>query len=408
MDFETIPGLADFTKQFDDFFREEMKKAPPRWESATDGMTNTPEGLAFARNMSRELGKRGWLAMGWPEKYGGSKKSVFEQFAFSNSMTYWKAPGVNPFGLLILAPILLAIGTEEQKERFLPPIARGEIWWAQLWSEPDAGSDLAAVQTFAERDGDYYIINGHKTWTSYAHHCEWAHALVRTSRELKRSRGLTFLMLDMKSPGITMHLRPEMYSHGKVEAHFNDVFLDDVKVPVANRIGEENDGWRVVRYAGIFHRGEVARLGVLKRELSELINFCKEMKWQGEPLAKNPLVRQRLAQIAVAIEAGLAIGKHSLWGQHKLVLGEPVDAVENNVRSSSLKYGTNELYQHLIYTGCQIMGLYSQLKSESKWAPLYGRYEHEYQVCLGHNQGGGSTEIQKNIIAWEGLGLPRT
>lgn len=407
MDFEPIPGAAELRKQFDDFFREEMKKAPPGWENtATDQAT--PEGYAFAKHMAHEMGKRGWLSMGWPKKYGGSEKSIYEQFAFNEALARWKAPGVNPFGVLILAPILLFAGTEEQREKHLPPIARGEIWWAQLWSEPDAGSDLASVETFAQREGDYYIVNGHKVWASGAHHCEWGHALVRTSRELKRSRGVSYLLIDMKSPGVTTNLRPEMSSHRKVDAHFNDVFLDNVKVPVANRIGEENDGWRVVRYAGIFHRGEVARLVGLSLDLAELINFCKETKWQGEPLANNPLVRQRLAQISVAIQAGMAAGQHSLWGQEKLILGEPVDAVENNVRASSLKYNTNELYQHLIYTGCQIMGLYSQLKKDSKWAPLYGKFEKEYQFCLGHNLGGGSTEIQKNIIAWEGLGLPRT
>ncbi len=406
MDFEPIPGLAEMRKEYDDFFREEMKKAPPRWEGTEEDMA-THEGHAFTRYMSRELGKRGWVCLAWPKKYGGSEKSIFEQLAFNEAIAYWKAPGVDKFGAGMVGPTLLAVGSEEQKERFLPPIARGEVVWAQLWTEPNAGSDLASAETFAQREGDYYIVNGQKIWTSGAHHADWGFAVVRTSRELTRSRGLSYLLFDLRSPGITINPLPTMSSHRKQEAYFNEIFLDNVRVPVTNRVGEENDGWRIIRATMNFERSGIAEYGVMKRELAELIEFCKETKWQGEPLANNPLMRDHLAQVAIDIEAGLASAHHVLWGQYKLFLGKESPS-DQAARSSSLKYYYTELEQRFANIGCQIMGLYSQLKRESKWAPFYGRFERSYQSSPGENLAGGSTEIQKNIIAWEGLGLPRT
>ncbi|MFC2005736.1 acyl-CoA dehydrogenase family protein [Chloroflexota bacterium] len=406
MDFEPVPGTAELRKQYDDFFREEMKKAPPGWENTSDDLT-TPDGNAFARYMSRELGKRGWVCLAWPKKYGGLEKSIFEQLTFNESRVYWGAPGVDQFGVNMIGPTILSVGTEEQKERFLPPIARGEIWWAQLWSEPNAGSDLAAVQTFAQREGDCYIVNGQKIWTSGAHHADWGFAVVRTSRELTRSRGLSYLMIDLKSKGVDIRPLPTMSSHRKQLAYFNEIFLDSVRVPVENRIGEENDAWRIIRSTMNFERSRIAVFSEIKRELSELVEFCRETKWQGEPLSNNPMVRNRLSQMAIDIEAGLASARHVLWGQHKLFIGKE-SPVDQATRSSSQKYYLTKLAQQFYYTGCEILGLYSQLKRESKWAPLAGKFEREYQETIGHNIAAGSTEIQKNIIAWEGLGLPRT
>ncbi len=405
MDFEPIPGLAEMRKEYDDFFREEMKKAPSGWEGGSEDMA-THEGHAFARYMSRELGKRGWVCLAWPKKYGGSEKSLFEQLAFNEARAYWEAPGVDSFGAGMIGPTILAIGSEELKERFLPPIARGETWWAQMWSEPNAGSDLANVETFAQREGDYYIVNGQKIWTSGAHHADWGFAVVRTSRELARSRGISYLLIDLRSPGITINPLPTMSSHRKQEAYFNEIFLDNVRVPVANRVGEENEGWRTIRASMNFERSNIGDYIAMRRDLSELIEFCKETKWQGEPLVNNPLMRDRLAQLAIDIEVGLASAHHVLWGQYKLFLGEERPG-DQGTRSSSLKYFRSELVQRFAYIGCQVMGLYCQLKRESKWAPLYGRFERGYQSSPGRNIAAGSTEIQKNIIAREGLGLPR-
>jgi len=407
MDFEPVPGAAELRKQYDDFFREEMKKVPPGWEQTPEDLA-TKEGWDFHLYMARELGKRGWLCLSWPKKYGGLEQSIFEQLAFNEARAYWKAPGWDQFGCGMIGPTLLAMGTEAQKEKFLPPIGRGEVMWCQLWSEPNAGSDLAAAQTFAQREGDDYIVNGQKIWTSGAHHADWGFTVVRTSRELTRSRGLSYLLIDLKSPGVTIRPLPTMSSHRKKEAYFNEVFLDNVRAPVTNRVGEENDGWRITRSTMNFERSGVAQYGAMKRELNEIIEFCRKTKWQGKPLIDDPFTRHRLAQIAIDVEAGLAAAMHILWGQHKLFLGQPIDPRETAARSSSLKYYRTELSQRYVYIGCQILGLYSQLKRESKWAPLYGSFENSYQAVPGGNIAAGTTEIQKNIIAWEGLGLPRT
>ncbi len=295
MDFEPITGTEELRKEFDDFFREEMKKAPPGW-GISAGVQEAEEGRAFVKHMARELGKRGWLCLSWPKKYGGLEKSIFEQLAFNESRAYWKVPAADMQGTAMLGPTLFSFGTEEQKERFLLPIARGEVTWAQLWSEPNAGSDLASLETFAQREGDYYIVNGQKIWTTAAHTADWGFTLVRTSKELRRSRGITYLLIDLKSPGITVRPLPTMDMRRKEEAHFNEVFLDNVRVPVENRVGEENGGWAVTRATMNAERSGMAMIGERKRSLRELVEFCKETKWQDEPLLNNPLLRHRLAE----------------------------------------------------------------------------------------------------------------
>jgi len=407
MDFEPIAGTEEVRKEFEDFFREVMKDAPLGWSNSQDDLATT-EGWAFHRSVAHELGKRGWLSLSWPKKYGGLGRSIFEQLTFNEVMAYYRAPGLDIFGVLMLAPTLLSMGTEEQRQEFLPPIARGEVTWAQLWSEPDAGSDLANTHTMAVREGDHYIVNGQKVWTSGAHRADWAFAVVRTSKEMTRSRGLSYLLVDLKSPGIEIRPLPTMSSRSrKVEAYFNEVFLDDVTVPVKNRVGEENGGWAVTRSTMNFERSGIAAFGEMKRSLHELIEFCKETKWRGRPLVEDPLVRYRLAEIAVGIEAGLATSRHLLWGQHK-VEEEEVPPTEMVARASSMKYYQSELSQRFAYVGCQAMGLYGQLKRESKWAPMAGKFERLYQSTLGGNIAGGTTEIQKNLVAWAGLQLPRT
>lgn len=214
-------------------------------------------------------------------------------------------------------------------------------------------------------------------------------------------------MIDLRSPGITISPLPTMGSYHHKPAELSEVFLDNVRVPVANRVGEENDGWRLIRSTMDFERSEITQFGAMKKDLSELIEFCRETKWQGEPLINNPRVRDRLVQLAIDIEVGLASARHLLWGQYKLFLGEQRPG-DQTPRSSSLKIYWSELTQRFATMACEILGLYSQLKRESKWAPMDGKWESEYLTFPGRNIAAGSTEIQKNIIAWEGLGLPRT
>jgi alkylation response protein AidB-like acyl-CoA dehydrogenase len=247
------------------------------------------------------------------------------------------------------------------------------------------------------RKGDEYVVNGQKIWTSGAHRADWGFMLARTNPEEKRSRGLSFFLVDMKTPGITV--RP---LHSMARGHmFNEVFLDDVHVPVHNRVGEENQGWIASQMTSNFERSMIDLFSHAKRELEELVEFCKETKWGNEPLADDPRVRHKLAQLAIDIEAGLAYSHTVVWNQIKggLMTAAPLAA--------AAKVMATELTQRLNYTGCEIMGMYGQVTT-SRWAPMRGKFENYYQVCMGLNMGGGTSEVMRNLVASMGLGLPRS
>ncbi len=397
MDFRFTPEEEALRKEFDDFFKEEMKKAPPQWGTSMEAIFGIDECWEFHEQTARKLAAKDWLARPWPREYGGQDASLVEQFIFNDVMGYHRGAGVDHWGIALLAPTLLFSANDEQKREHLPPIARAEIFWTQLWSEPGAGSDLASLTTRAVRDGDDYIISGQKTWTSGGHRADWGFMLARTNPEEKRSRGLSFFLVDMKSPGIT--IEPILNLEG---SHlFNEVFLDDVRVPARNMVGGENQGWVASQMTSNFERSMIQLFAYLTRELEELVEFCKEPKWGGEVLANNPLVRHTLAQLAIEIEAGRAFSYSILWEQMKggLIMAAPLAA--------AAKALATELVQRFTYAGSEILGLYGQVK-ESRWAPLQGRFEKEYQLCPGLNMAGGTSEIMRNLICSLGLGLPRS
>ena len=397
MDFRFTPEEEALRKEFDDFFKEEMKKAPPQWGTSMEAIFGIDECWEFHKQTARKLAAKDWLARPWPREYGGQEASLVEQFIFNDVMGYHRGAGVDHWGIMLLAPTLLFSANDEQKREHLPPIARAEIFWTQLWSEPGAGSDLASLTTRAVRDGDDYIVSGQKTWTSGGHRADWGFMLARTNPEEKRSRGLSFFLVDMKSPGIT--IEPILNLEG---SHlFNEVFLDDVRVPARNMVGDENQGWVASQMTSNFERSMIQLFAYLTRELEELVEFCKEPKWGGEVLANNPLVRHTLAQLAIEIEAGRAFSYSILWEQIKggLIMAAPLAA--------AAKVLATELVQRFTYAGSEILGLYGQVK-ESRWAPLQGRFEKEYQLCPGLNMAGGTSEIMRNLICSLGLGLPRS
>ena len=397
MDFRFTPEEEALRKEFDDFFKEEMKKAPPQWGTSMEAIFGIDECWEFHEQTARKLAAKDWLARPWPREYGGQEASLVEQFIFNDVMGYHRGAGVDHWGIMLLAPTLLFSANDEQKREHLPPIARAEIFWTQLWSEPGAGSDLASLTTRAVRDGDDYIVSGQKTWTSGGHRADWGFMLARTNPEEKRSRGLSFFLVDMKSPGIT--IEPILNLEG---SHlFNEVFLDDVRVPARNMVGGENQGWVASQMTSNFERSMIQLFAYLTRELEELVEFCKEPKWGGEVLANNPLVRHTLAQLAIEIEAGRAFSYSILWEQIKggLIMAAPLAA--------AAKVLATELVQRFTYAGSEILGLYGQVK-ESRWAPLQGRFEKEYQLCPGLNMAGGTSEIMRNLICSLGLGLPRS
>ena len=397
MDFRFTPEEETLRKEFNDFFKAEMKYAPPEWGTSMEAIFGLDACWEFHRKLARKLAAKGWISRPWPREYGGQDASLVEQFLFSEVMGYNRGAGVDHWGITLLAPTLLVSANEEQKKEHLPPIARAERFWTQLWSEPGSGSDLASLTTRAVRNGDDYIVNGQKTWSSGAHRADWGFLLARTNLNEKRSRGLSFFLVDMKAPGIT--IKPILGLDG---SHlFNEVFLDDVRVPARNMVGEENQGWIASQMTSNFERSMIALFSYLKRELEELVEFSRETERDGRPLSENPLIRHRLAQMAIEIDIGRSYSYSVLWNQIKggLVMAAPLAA--------GAKILATEMVQRFNFSAYQIIGPYAQVK-ESRWSPLKGRYEKECQQCLGLSMAGGTSEIMKNLICAMGLGLPRS
>ncbi|HEY48858.1 MAG TPA: pimeloyl-CoA dehydrogenase large subunit [Dehalococcoidia bacterium] len=397
MDFRFNPEQEALRKEFDDFFREEMAKAPPEWGTSMEAMFGLDVCWEFHKKMAKKLAAKGWLSRAWPREYGGQDAPLIEQFIFSEVQGYYRGAGVDPWGVGMLAPTLLYGGSDEQKKEHLPPIARAELFWTQLWSEPGAGSDLASLTTRATRDGDDYVVNGQKIWTSGAHRADWGFMIARTNPEEKRSRGISFFLVDMKSPGITIN--PVLSLEG---SHlFNEVFFDDVRVPARNMVGKENEGWLASQMMSNFERSMIILFSFLRRELEELVEFCKETKRGGKPLAENPHIRHKLAQLAIDIETGRAFAYFIVWNQEKHGL------IAAGSYAAAAKVLATELNQRFSYIGCEILGLYGQVEY-SKWAPLNGKYEKEYLQSISLNMGGGTSEVMRNLVCSLALGLPRS
>lgn len=393
MDFSlTQEDQATRTEMFE-FCEELGRGGPPELTGAPEDKWLTDEGFGHNTCCWREIAGKGWLSIDWPREYGGQGRSRICKAFLSEAMSYHRISG--DAGVGIVAPTVLAFGTEEQKQRFLPGIALGTTQWCQLWSEPDAGSDLANVSTRGIREGEWHVVNGQKTWSTGAHRADWGFMLVRTDPRAKpKHRGLSYLLVDMKSPGISVRpLLSTSLRHG-----YNDVFFDDVRIPAENRIGEENEGWRIVRRSMNFERSGLGFLGKLDRMLEQLVAYCNDTHENGTPLWASLVIRDRLAEIACELAASRALSYRVIWMQEAGLAG--------SVEASAVKVRAAELNVRLAHLGNQILGPFGQVK-RSGWAPLEGVYEDEYQSSMGLLLAAGTNEIQKNVIAWEGLGLPR-
>ena len=244
------------------------------------------------------LNERGWLANHWPEEYGGPGWGAVEKFIFDTECALAGGPRIVPFGVNMLGPVLIKFGNEAQKKYWLPRILSGEDWWCQGYSEPGAGSDLASVKTTAVRQGDHYIVNGQKTWTTQGQHANMIFCLVRTDREAKAQSGISFLLVDMKSPGV--ELRPIRTLDGDKEV--NEVFFTDVKVPVENLVGEENKGWTYAKYLLTYERTGIAGVGFCIAALAKLKVIAAKVMKNGKPLDQDPLFAARMAQVEIDLE----------------------------------------------------------------------------------------------------------
>ncbi len=394
MDFKTTEQEETFRHEVRNFFEAEF---PLQFLQELE--EEAPEERKLYDECVRRLARKGWLGIGWPKEYGGMECSVIEQLIYYIEM-YLRLPPkvINPVGVAtaLAAPVIMKFGSEELKKEYLPRIMKGKTTFCLGYSEPTAGSDLVGLQTRAVADGDEYVINGQKTFTTaaeYATHC-WLSA--KTDPEAtKRSKGISLFILDMKTPGITVRGVLTM-SRFRV----NDVFLHDVRIPKKNLVGEENQGWIYITRALSHERlGFGVQAAILKHTFDELVLYAKETCRNGEPLYKDSILRHKLAQLVIELEVARLLAARLVWMLEKGVVAYH--------ESSIAKVFVTELEQRLANTGMQILGLYGQLKKGSKWAPLMGRIEDAYRHSIMGTIGGGSNEVQRLIIAIAGLGLPR-
>src|SRR5215469_3445478 len=295
MDLRYTPEELAFRGELRAFFRDNLP-ADIR-ERMRLGHTPSKEDIV---RWQRILNQRGWAAYSWPKECGGPGWTPVERMIFLEENQLAPAPEVSSFNITMIGPVLIQFGTEDQKQRFLPRAANLDDWWCQGFSEPGAGSDLASLKTAAKREGEYYIVNGQKIWTSTAHHADWCFVLVRTNPNAKkRQEGISFILVDMKTPGITV--RPIISIDGS--HHLNEVFFDDVRVPVANRVYEENKGWDVAKFLLGNERTGIARLGKSKERIKLAKTQAHEMREGGRPLSEDPEFRRRIAALETELKS---------------------------------------------------------------------------------------------------------
>jgi len=398
MEFKFNKKEAAFYEEVEDFLKKELPSDWPEkslhWPGGYGSTELAEEDLRrISYQFRQKLVEKGWLTIAWPKEYGGREYSFMEQAIFDERTSYYRTPG-GGIATSIAGPSILRFGSEDHKKEWIPRIASGEIEMWLGYSEPNTGSDLASLQTTAIEDGDNYIINGQKTWSTIAHLADYAWMVAKTDPDAPRHQNVSFFIVDNKSPGLT--IRPLINIVGVHS--FNEVFFDNVRVPKKNLIGEKNMGFYHLMMALDFERIMVG-IGSFRRVFEEFVTFVKSTKRDGEPLGKIPSVRQKLAEIATKIEIAYSF----FWRT-----AEMLDKGESpSVESSILKLTTTELSKSFAETAMDILGPYSLLETDSKWAPFRGMAPRGYLDNISATIGAGTSEIQRNIIATRGLGLPR-
>ena len=345
----------------------------------------------------RILNEQGWLAESWPVEYGGTGWNAVERQIFEDESCAAGAPRTVPFGLKMLAPVLMKYGSQEQKDTYLPRILDGSDWWCQGYSEPGSGSDLASLKTRAVREGDHYIVNGQKTWTTLGQYANRIFCLVRTSTEGKPQEGISFLLIDMDTPGITV--RPIVLLEGTHEV--NEVFFDDVKVPIANLVGEENKGWTYAKYLLTHERTNIANVGANKVSLAHLKHIGQHQKQRGRPLIEDPLFAAQLARIEMELDA--------MATTNLRLLSSPESDANASAMSSMLKIKGTEIRQALNNLTRSALGPYAMpfvseaLEAGTNLEPIGPDYAAPVSQEYFNNRKitiyGGSNEIQRGIIS---------
>jgi len=352
---------------------------------------------------TRILHAKGWAVPHWPVEWGGTGWSPVQQYLFQDEMQQAPAPQPLAFGVNMVGPVIYTFGSDAQKRRFLPRIANLDDWWCQGFSEPGSGSDLASLKTTARRDGDAYVVNGQKTWTTLAQHADWIFCLARTSMTAKKQEGISFLLIDMRSPGITV--RPIQTIDGGHEV--NEVFFDDVRVPVENRVGEENRGWDYAKFLLGNERVGIARVGVSKERLRRIRELAAIERAGDVPLIENPRFREKLAAVEVELKA-LEITQLRVVAAERNRAGAKPDPASSilKIKGSELQQATTELLMEVVGPFALPYAPEEDRRNEPPVGPDWAAsvaptYFNWRKISIY----GGSNEIQKNIIAKAILGL---
>jgi alkylation response protein AidB-like acyl-CoA dehydrogenase len=356
------------------------------------------EWVAYGKAWQRKLYDAGWCGIAWPKEYGGRGATLIEQVIFQEEMARAKAPMlINLAGLTMGGPVLIAHGTDRQKRRHLKSILSAEEIWCQGFSEPNAGSDLAALQTRAVRDGDDFIVTGQKVWISFARYADWCMLLVRSDSDAPKHRGITFLLADLHSPGVTV--RPLRQISG--DEDFNEVFFEDVRVPCENVIGAINGGWEIAITTLMHERATLTFSRQLQSRvaLADMLALARAWRRNGRPACADPLIRQELAQAVV----DSAVIKYTAYRSLTKTLRGGVPGPEGSME----KLFWSEMYQRMLETALAIEGPYAQLIEGSRGVPDRGQWPHLFLYSRGRTIAAGTSEVQRNIIAERVLGLPR-
>jgi alkylation response protein AidB-like acyl-CoA dehydrogenase len=397
---------VDFTlTPAQDALREEVRSwlkanIPRNWQARAMGSADVPRPEAYdaMRVWQRKLYDAGFIGLTWPKEYGGRGLTFLEEMIVHEEMALAKAPPVlNILGVGMAGPTIVAYGTEEQKQRYPAKILSCEEIWCQGYSEPNAGSDLASLQTRAVKDGEHWVINGQKVWTSLAHIADYMMLLARTDPDAPRHKGITYFLLDMKLPGVTVKPLKQMTG----DAEFNEVFFDNVRVHESQILGGLHNGWAVGLTTLMYERlalgfGLQVRLRIA---VDSLIELARKMEKQGRTVVKDPVMRQKIAQLWIDTECLKYTGARAIT---KLLKGEMPGP-----EASTGKMGWVETHQKLQELAMEIEGPYSQLLRGSDWAIDGGLWQYTFLRSRANSIEGGTTEIQKNIIGERVLGLPK-
>jgi len=400
MDLRFTEDELAFRDEVRTFFREALP--PSIRENIVAGHHTSKEELV---TWTRILHDKGWAVPHWPVEHGGTGWSPIKQYIYLEEMSQTPAPAPLAFGVNMVGPVIYTFGNEAQKSRFLPRIASLEDWWCQGFSEPGSGSDLASLKTRAVRDGDEYVVNGQKTWTTLAQYADWIFCLVRTDPDARKQSGISFLLIDMKSPGITV--RPIQTIDGGHEV--NEVFFDDVRVPVENLVGEENKGWNYAKFLLGNERVNIARVGVSKERIRRIKELAAQQRVGGERMSDQPEFREKVAAVEVRLKALEMTQLRVLAGEAKREKGtqDPASSILK-IKGSEIQQATTELLMDVV--GPYAMPYIPEDEIDGRNEPSIGpdwastiapAYFNTRKVSIY----GGSNEIQKNIIAKAILGL---